>query len=129
LDISPSVNGDNENRGEYENLYIDVISNNERSTVPSDFNVGSLIESIEGKEVISESQLNILLSLLDILEVKNDKAILDKLFQLDYAIDSGESTEIHFTILFDNIYRILATDLEKNKDSLDKLQILRKEIV
>ncbi|MDR1945344.1 MAG: hypothetical protein LBQ59_04730 [Candidatus Peribacteria bacterium] len=129
MDISPSVNGDNENRGEYENLYIDVISNNERSTVPSDFNVGSLIESIEGKEVISESQLNILLSLLDILEVKNDKAILDKLFQLDYAIDSGESTEIHFTILFDNIYRILATDLEKNKDSLDKLQILRKEIV
>ncbi|MDR2411812.1 MAG: hypothetical protein LBD88_04565 [Candidatus Peribacteria bacterium] len=61
-----------------------------------------------------------------------DNAILDKLYQLDYAIDGSEPDIIkrHFIVLFDNIYRSLSTsDTEKSKSLLDLLKILRREII
>jgi hypothetical protein len=102
------------------------------------------VEDLEGNSVKWESMWESMsitgdrqgfvtfLELLKCPEIKDDVAIKSRLFQLDHAIDEGEKTNMikkRFTILFNNIYRKLATDSKKNENLLGILKNLRKDII
>jgi hypothetical protein len=129
-------NEDNENKMEDEDVYNEYMEQllhlNTIPSVDDVVDINELISLIRSKNIMTEECLRKFGTLLELGGFEDDAAIKSKLFQLDFIIDSNESDDVikkYFVVLLDNMYRFLSISIEKNRESLNLIEDLRRKIV